>query len=121
MSTLRWFEIPALDIDRAALFYENVFGITLALEDIGDGSIKRLFPADSGVAGALSQGPDWAPSEFGIVAYFDGGDDLQTVLDRVAQFGGVVVEPKQAVDATSGYWARFRDTEGNLIGLLSPS
>jgi predicted enzyme related to lactoylglutathione lyase len=29
-------------------------------------------------------------------------------------------EPKRSVDVTSGYWARFSDTEGNLIGLLSP-
>jgi hypothetical protein len=42
-------------------------------------------------------------------------------LDRVLPAGGSIVEPKQAVDATSGFWARFRDTEGNLIGLLSPN
>jgi len=42
------------------------------------------------------------------------------VLDRVVANGGTVVEPKQPVAATPGYWARFRDTEGNLIGVLSP-
>ena len=35
--------------------------------------------------------------------------------------GGTIVEPKQAVTATQGYWGRFRDTEGNLIGVLSPN
>lgn len=53
--------------------------------------------------------------------YLSGGDDLQVVLDRVVAAGGEVVEPKQSVDATSGYWARFKDTEGNLIGVLSPN
>lgn len=121
MSALRWFEIPVLDIERAASFYERAFEIALVPEDIGDGNVKRLFPADSGTPGALSQGPDWTPTERGIVAYFDGGDDLQDVLDRVVSAGGEIVEPKQTVDATSGYWARFRDTEGNVIGLLSPT
>ena len=61
------------------------------------------------------------PSPDGVILYFSGGDDLQVVLDRVVDAGGDIVEPKQSVDATSGYWGRFRDTEGNLIGLLSPN
>lgn len=44
----------------------------------------------------------------------------EAVLDRVVANGGTVVEPKQPVAATPGYWARFRDTEGTLIGVLSP-
>jgi predicted enzyme related to lactoylglutathione lyase len=56
-----------------------------------------------------------------VLVYFDGGDDLQVILDRVVPAGGEIVEPKQTVDATSGYWARFKDTEGNIIGVLSPS
>lgn len=117
---LAWIEIPAVDLDRATTFYSDVFNVEFEREDIGDGDVKSLFPASSGVSGALSQGPAWTPSRDGVIVYFSGGDDLQVVLDRVVAAGGFVVEPKQTVDATSGYWARFRDTEGNLIGLLSP-
>lgn len=114
---LVWFEIPASDLARATAFYEAVFGITMTPEDIGDGNPKSLFPNGSG---SLAQGADWAPSATGIVAYLDGGDDLQLILDRVVAAGGTVIEPKQAVEATQGFWGRFRDTEGNIIGVLSP-
>lgn len=117
---LSWFEIPATDVARATAFYEAVFAVTTTPEDIGDGDVKSIFPAESGITGAISQGPAWTPSETGSIVYFDGGDDLQLVLDRVVTAGGEIVEPKQTVDATYGYWARFRDTEGNIVGVLSP-
>lgn len=120
MGVLSWFEIPATDVERATAFYEAVFQVTTIREDIGDGDVKSIFPTESGVTGAISQGPAWTPSATGTMVYFDGGDDLQVILDRVVDAGGEIVEPKQTVDATSGYWARFRDTEGNIVGVLSP-
>jgi predicted enzyme related to lactoylglutathione lyase len=116
-----WFEIPARDLARATAFYEAVLGVTTVPEDIGDGNPKSLIPGAGGMAGAVAYGPDWTPSGDGIVIYMSGGDDLQTILDRVVPAGGTIVEPKQAVEATQGYWGRFRDTEGNIIGLLSPN
>lgn len=120
MAVISWFEIPAADVGRATAFYERILGVTTIPEDIGDGDVKSIFPAESSITGAISQGPAWTPAATGVIVYFDGGDDLQVVLDRVEAAGGAIVEPKQTVDATSGYWARFRDTEGNIVGLLSP-
>jgi predicted enzyme related to lactoylglutathione lyase len=114
---LVWFEIPATDLERATAFYEAVFDITFTSEESPEGQQKSLFP---GGIGSIAQGPDWTSSKDGIVVYLDGGDDLQVILDRVVANGGTVVEPKQPVTATQGYWGRFRDTEGNLIGVLSP-
>lgn len=118
---IAWIEIPVIDLERATRFYGDVFQLEFQREDIGDGTVKSLFPASSGFSGALSCGPDWAPSPHGVVLYFSAGDDLQVILDRVVAAGGEIVEPKQTVDATSGYWGRFRDTEGNVVGLLSPN
>ena len=115
-----WFEIPARDLARATAFYEAVLDIVTVPEDIGDGNPKSLIPGPDGMAGSIAQGPDWAPSADGIVIYLSGGDDLQVLLDRVVPAGGTIVEPKQPVEATQGFWGRFRDTEGNVIGLLSP-
>ncbi|WP_084039084.1 VOC family protein [Demequina sp. NBRC 110053] len=120
MAAVNWFEIPASDLARATAFYERVLEAELIPEDIGDGLPKSLIPGADGPIGAVAQGRDWTPSNRGTLVYFDGGDDLQDVLDRVTAAGGQIVEPKQTVDATSGYWARFLDTEGNLIGVLSP-
>ena len=118
---ISWIEIPVSDLERATTFYSEVFGFAFEREDIGDGNVKSLFPSSSGISGALSWGPDWTPSRDGVILYFSDGDDLQEVLDRVVAAGGEVVEPKQTVDATSGYWGRFRDSEGNIVGLLSPN
>jgi len=118
---ISWIEIPVIDLERATTFYSDVFQLEFEREDIGDGNVKSLFPANSGMSGALSYGPAWAPSPDGVILYFAAGDDLQVDLDRVVAAGGDIVESKQTVDATSGYWGRFRDTEGNIVGLLSPN
>jgi predicted enzyme related to lactoylglutathione lyase len=116
-----WFEIPARDLARATAFYEAVLGVTTVPEDIGDGNPKSLIPGPDGMVGSIAYGSDWTPSADGIVVYISGGDDLQEMLDRVVAAGGTIVEPKQAVEATQGFWGRFRDTEGNVIGVLSPN
>ncbi len=115
-----WFEIPASDLARATAFYEAVLDVKTTPEDIGDGNPKSLIPGEGGMVGSVAYGPDWSPSAQGVVIYISGGDNLQLLLDRVEPAGGTVIEPKQTVDATSGYWGRFRDTEGNVIGVLSP-
>jgi uncharacterized protein len=114
---LVWFEIPVTDLERATAFYEAVFNITFTPEETPEGQQRSLFP---GGLGSLAQGAEWTPSRDGIIVYLDGGDDLQVILDRVVAHGGTIVELKQPVTATQGFWGRFRDTEGNVIGLLSP-
>lgn len=115
---LVWFEIPVTDLERATAFYEEVFDIAFTSEETPEGQQRSLFP---GGLGSLAQGAEWKPSQDGMIVYLDGGDDLQVILDRAVAHGGAVVEPKQPVTATQGYWGRFRDTEGNLIGVLSPN
>ncbi|WP_084106358.1 VOC family protein [Demequina sp. NBRC 110056] len=119
MGGLCWWEIPVTDLARATAFYAAVFRVQLTSEDIGDGQPKSLFPAGSGIPGALASGPSWTPSATGVIPYLDAGDDMAGVLERVVEHGGSIVEPRQAVEATSGYWARFLDTEGNVVGVLS--
>ena len=115
---LVWFEIPVTHLERATAFYEAAFNITFTPEETPEGQKRSLFP---GGLGSLAQGAEWTPSRDGIIVYLDGGDDLQVILDRVHANGGTIVEPKQPVTATQGFWGRFRDTEGNLIGVLSPN
>jgi predicted enzyme related to lactoylglutathione lyase len=46
--------------------------------------------------------------------------DLNTMIDRVEPAGGRVTMAKTG-DEASGYVAFFTDTEGNTVGLHSPS
>ena len=55
----------------------------------------------------------------GVVVYIavDDVDDVDAALERIKRAGGTPVTEKQAIP-TFGWMARFRDSEGNLIGLF---
>ncbi len=116
---ISWFEIPALDISRAMNFYGKVLDIELELTDM-HGIQMAFFPMDGqNVSGALVSGPDYAPSEKGVMIYLNAGDDLQPFLDRAEQAGGQIYVPKTEISPEMGYFAIFRDSEGNTMAFHS--
>lgn len=125
MNALNWFEIPVVDFERATRFYESIFATVFRREDGFPGSRMALFPYEQpGVGGCLlwsehAMQQRVAPSEVGTRIYLNGGTNLQTVLDRVEAAGGAIVVPKTAISPEIGYFAIFRDTEGNVVGLHS--
>ena len=119
-STISWFEIPASDIERATKFYGAILGKEMAINEAMPGYKMAQFPAEDGVSGAVLQGEGYSPSSTGSVVYLNGGDDLQTVLDRVEAAGGQVSMAKIAI-GENGFMAFFTDTEGNKVGLHSTS
>lgn len=115
---INWFDIPVSDLDRAARFYGAILG-GVTLERYRTPSIAgALFP-EGGVTGTLLQGEGFVPGHGGSVVYLNGGDDLDTILGRVAGAGGAVLLPKTPIGGDRGYFAYFEDTEGNRIGLHS--
>jgi hypothetical protein len=53
----------------------------------------------------------------GPLIYLNGNPDLQVILDRVEEAGGVVMIPKKEISPEYGYMGIFTDTEGNRIAL----
>ncbi len=120
---INWFEIPALDIERATKFYETIFEIRMEPMDIPDCPM-RMFPSDSSkgyASGALVQHPVYEPSLKGVTIYLNANPDLQLVLDRVEKAGGEITLPKTAISPEIGYFARIVDSEGNSVSLHSMS
>lgn len=118
-NAITWFEIPAVNFDRAVTFYDTILGKPLrrgAFNQIPHG----FFPADEqAVGGAVVLVPEYQPSENGAVIYLNAGFDLDGILSRVEAAGGKVVMPK--LDITpQGYMAQIVDTEGNKVGLHQP-
>lgn len=113
------FEIPATDFSRAKAFYKAI--LEMEIEDVDMGTIQMGLFAGNGqtVSGAVIYGEGYQPSPNGVVVYFNGGDDLQHVLDRVAANNGKVLIPKTAIGPEMGFYAMFLDTEGNRLGLHS--
>lgn len=117
-NAINWFEIPATDIERAVKFYGAILAKELAVNEPMPGYKMAQFPAEEGVSGAVLQGEGYTPSSSGSVVYLNGGDDLQTVLDRVEAAGGQVAMAKTNI-GENGFMAYFTDTEGNKVGLHS--
>lgn len=51
--------------------------------------------------------------------YLDCPRDIDFVIQRVKEAGGLVVEPKTIISRSLGYYATFEDLEGNYIYLHS--
>ncbi|MDH5232986.1 MAG: VOC family protein [Gammaproteobacteria bacterium] len=118
-----WFEIPALDLQRAKTFYQEVFAVELTPEQMGDFKLE-LFPDPSNdetriVSGALVKGEGYQPNANGSVVYLNGGKDLDKPLSKIEKNGGKVLIPKTHLGEAIGFIALFSDTEGNRLGLHS--
>ena len=119
MNLVNWFEIPVTDMDRAKTFYENVFGIEISINEMGD-SVMGWFPFNEdapGASGSLVKHSTSEPSHSGTLVYFS-VDDIDNTLAKAGQNGGRVLSPKMSI-GEHGYWGAFEDSEGNKIALHS--
>ena len=116
---INWFEIPATDFNRAVSFYKTILGLEVKQAEMF-GTKMGFFPTDgTNVSGAILQGEDYKPSTEGVIAYLNGGNDLQNVLDKVESSSGKVIVPKTQISPEMGYFGMFIDTEGNKMAVHS--
>ncbi len=95
-NAINWFDIPAVDFDRAVTFYETIMDVTLRRAPSG-GTMNGIFPADrehNGVAGAVCTGEGYAPSAQGAIVYLNADGKLDEILSRVEAAGGKILRPK---------------------------
>jgi len=116
---INWFEIPAKNLKRAMDFYRTILAVELTEGGFGEEEMA-FFPSDmKNVSGAIVKGENRNPSREGVLVYLNGGDDLNNTLARVEGAGGEVLYPKTLIMPEAGYFAIFRDTEGNQVALHS--
>lgn len=112
-------EIPTIDFSRAVAFYQAILDVSIEEVDMG-GIQMGVFPSDEkSVNVVLIRGDDYKPSTDGTVVYLDAGDDLQVILDKIEPSGGKVLVPKTEISPEMGFFATFKDTEGNKLALHS--
>lgn len=114
---INWFEIPSLDFERAATFYDTIFGTPLGRGEFM-GVPHGFFSADGNSIGAVIGGSA-TPGQGGTLLYLNAADQLDAILARVPAAGGTVLEGKTSI-GPQGYIAIITDTEGNKIGLHEP-
>jgi predicted enzyme related to lactoylglutathione lyase len=118
-----WFEVPVINMERAIMFYETIFGFKLLRNQMGPLDMA-WFPYTESVAGAAGSlvlnKEFYKPSADGTLIYFSSQNgDLNDELSRVEKAGGKVIQEKTLITDDVGYMAVFLDTEGNRVALHS--
>jgi uncharacterized protein len=113
---INWFEIPAVDLDRATRFWEAVLETKLKREK-APGTEMAIFPHGerNDPGGALVR-RGGKPSTMGTCVYLDAKGDLDGAIRRVEKAGGRIAVPKTDI-GPDGTFAIVLDTEGNAVGL----
>ena len=107
-----YLEIPALDVDRSAAFYANVFGWTRT-GDHNDASRCSFEDASGDLIGAWVTGRAISV-EPGILAFIY----VTQIDDTVKQIEASGGELLRAVYAQGDLWVtEFRDPAGNVVGV----
>jgi uncharacterized protein len=117
-NAINWFEIPCEDLDRATTFYEKVLGTKMDRETSGE-SMAIFASQPKGTGGTLVKRSLQRPGRAGTLVYLNCDGDLDGVIGRVSEAGGLVLVPKTEVPGGYGHFACLRDSEGNHIGLHS--
>jgi hypothetical protein len=118
-NSLNWFEIPVANFERARRFYSTIYDNEMLSADIGKNKFG-FFPVQHGhIGGAIIYGEGHEPSTKGTLVYLNGGEDLNTIYNRIEAAGGQGLQQKTAISPEHGYFALFLDTEGNRVALHS--
>jgi predicted enzyme related to lactoylglutathione lyase len=113
-----WFDIPAVDLDRAIGFYSAVLGTSVEKQEHPGMAIGVLPHGNGDVGGCVYLSESVRPSEHGPTLYLNCQNRLDEAVAAVGKNGGKVVQEKHAI-GPYGWRAIVLDSEGNRIALHS--
>jgi len=110
-------EIPTADFSKAVTFYQTILEVSIEKVQM-EGIQMGVLPSNGETVNVvLVHGEDYKPTRDGTLIYFNAGDNLQNMLDKIAASGGEIILPKTEISPEMGFFALFIDTEGNKVGL----
>ena len=112
------FEMPFDDAARANRFYAEVFGWQSSKWDGPEEYYLQQTGADDepyGIGGALIARRSALNGGGTLVVI--GVDDLDAYIAKVTAAGCAIVTPRTSIPGV-GWFANFRDTEGNVVGMF---
>jgi predicted enzyme related to lactoylglutathione lyase len=113
---IAWVEIPTQDFQRAVKFYNSVLQFEMEGMDFGHEKMA-IFPNGEG---AIIEAEGYQPASTGVLVSLNVTDTMEASLDRVKAAGGEVLKEKTKIEAEGrGYFAIFKDSEGNRLGFYS--
>lgn len=121
MNAIEWFEIPALDLERAFQFYSFILNNQVRKGSFGNGELILFnvpFSTGEAVGGSIVVRDGFIPSSYGPIIYLNTFGKLTAATQNVEIAGGKLIQPCINL-GQFGYAAIIVDSEGNTIGLLS--
>jgi predicted enzyme related to lactoylglutathione lyase len=118
---IAWFEIPSADFDRAVRFYEAALDLELNRQEVGGQPIALFGYEEPATGGAIVHSPSTTPKGDGVLVYLNARPTVDAALARIEAAGGKSNGPVVKLPRDIGYIAFFTDTEGNRLGLHSPT
>jgi predicted enzyme related to lactoylglutathione lyase len=114
MPRVAHFEIPVDDPERAASFYEEVFGWKIKK---WEGPVEYWLVStgeapEPGIDGGLTRRGEIATTVNTI-----GVPSVDEFTEKITASGGKIVVPKMAIPSV-GWFAYCADTEGNIFGIM---
>jgi uncharacterized protein len=106
-------EIPAVDVEAAGRFYQELFG--WKLQHVPEMNYT-MWEDGSGSGGGFPQVSDDNPA--GRVLVYIDSDDIEADLKKVEQLGGKVLQPKMEIPQT-GWFGIFQDPTGNVLAIYT--
>jgi predicted enzyme related to lactoylglutathione lyase len=115
------FEIPADDQERARNFYSGAFGWKInPIPEMNYGTVTTTATDEATgrptEPGAINGGLMGREGDLVSPVITVDVPDIDAALKTVEELGGSVVMPKNAIPEM-GFFAYFKDTEGNILGL----
>lgn len=112
-----WFDIPVVDLERAANFYSHVLGCRVETMSF-DGTDFGVIEHSDGNGGCLVIEPTWIKSTGGLLLYMNVHGRIRDAVEQTSTHGGKVVQAIHAI-GPHGFRAIVLDSEGNRIALHS--
>lgn len=117
-NTITHIEIPAPDLELAIHFYSTIFNWTVQVLQSGESAFFRIGATNSGGSFETNLRP--AVERTGPQLTIDVAD-IGTTLELIEKNGGVTILPKTAIAGDHGFYACFKDPNGNYLQLHSRS
>jgi len=112
-----WFDIPAVDLERAAEFYKAVLNVQAEKQE-ADAVTFYVLQRDGGNSGCLVPAEEEIRSDGGILLYLNVDGRIRDAVIKVEENGGKVIQRIHSIPP-HGYRAVVLDSEGNRIALHS--
>ena len=106
-------EIPVEDLNLALEFYEKVFGWEVGIT--GD-DYAFFKDTEEGIGGAFEISEKKMKGEFML---YISTENIEKTLELIEESGGKTILEKTKISDEHGFYAKFEDSFGNILGLWS--